>query len=144
MADLFNLQRKVKLTTDTIGTFADSACASVNEVAGRVVSIALISDRRMKELNDLFRGKDSTTDVLSFPSTDKRQLGEIAISADRAAAQARSFGHSISNEIRILMLHGLLHLLGMDHETDRGEMARAEARWRRKLDLPNTLIARAS
>ena len=71
-------------------------------------------------------------------------LGEIAISADRAAEQAREFGHSRLDEIRILMLHGVLHLLGMDHETDRGRMARAEARWRRKLDLPTGLIARAS
>jgi len=104
----------------------------------------ITDDRELRRLNRQFLGAAYATDVLSFPSTDKRQLGEIAISADRAAAQARSFGHSISNEIRILMLHGLLHLLGMDHETDRGEMARAEARWRRKLDLPNTLIARAS
>ena len=58
--------------------------------------------------------------------------------------QAREFGHSLSDEIRILMLHGVLHLLGMDHETDRGEMARAEARWRKKLNLPASLIARAS
>ena len=71
-------------------------------------------------------------------------LGEIAISAGRAAEQAREYGHSTVEEIRILMLHGVLHLLGMDHESDRGEMARAEARWRRKLDLAGGLIARAS
>ena len=70
--------------------------------------------------------------------------GELAISAERAAEQAREFGHTQLDEIRILMLHGVLHLLGMDHERDRGKMARAEARWRKKLNLPSGLIARAS
>ena len=71
-------------------------------------------------------------------------LGEIAISHHRAAAQAADFGHALEDEIRILMLHGLLHLLGMDHETDRGAMRRAETRWRRRLGLPVGLIERVS
>jgi probable rRNA maturation factor len=71
-------------------------------------------------------------------------LGDIAISAARARAQARDFGHSTEDEIRILMLHGVLHLLGMDHETDAGVMARAEKRWRARLGLPNGLIDRTS
>src|SRR5262249_28449327 len=95
-------------------------------------------------------GRDYATDVLSFPEPEIRflasarnPLGELAISAGRAAKQARRYGHSQLDEIRILMLHGVLHLLGMDHENDRGEMGRAESRWRRKLNLPPGLIARA-
>jgi len=76
------------------------------------------------------------------PATDAA-AGEIAISLDRAAAQAAEFGHSIEEELRILILHGLLHLAGMDHESDAGEMARAEARWRKRLQLPPGLVERA-
>ncbi len=107
--------------------------------------ICLVTDdRELKRLNREFRGANYATDVLSFPSEDEMFLGEMAISANRASAQAREFGHSIDDEIRILMLHGALHLLGMDHETDHGEMAHAESRWRKKLSLPTGLIARAS
>jgi probable rRNA maturation factor len=112
---------------------------------GRDFHCLITDDGELRRLNRRFRGADYATDVLSFPSGARRgPLGDIAISAGRAAAQAREFGHSRIDEIRILMLHGLLHLLGMDHESDRGEMARAEARWRRKLNLPAGLIARAS
>lgn len=111
-------------------------------------------DREIRRLNREFRGKDYPTDVLSFPSAPDLlvaasppeiavSLGEIAISANRAAAQAAARRHSAEAEIQILMLHGLLHLLGMDHETDRGQMARAEARWRQRLALPTALIERA-
>jgi len=104
----------------------------------------ITDDRELRRLNRQFRSADYATDVLSFPTHDGSSgLGDIAISADRAAAQAREFGHSRLDEIRILMLHGLLHLLGMDHESDSGVMARAEARWRKKLDLPAGLIARS-
>ena len=104
-------------------------------VAAEREFVCLITDDlgELRRLNRQFRGFDHATDVLSFPSTDRESIGEIAISADRATVQARVFGHSVADEIRILMLHGVLHLLGMDHETDRGRMARAEARWRRKL-----------
>jgi probable rRNA maturation factor len=112
--------------------------------AGREFICLITDDGELRRLNGQFLGAAYATDVLSFPAGDGEALGEIAISADRAAVQAREFGHSVSDEIRILMLHGVLHLLGMDHETDRGEMARAEARWRKKLNLPATLIARAS
>jgi probable rRNA maturation factor len=70
-------------------------------------------------------------------------LGSLAVSWQRARSQAAEYGHSVDSELRILMLHGVLHLLGMDHETDRGRMARAEARWRAQLRLPNGLIERA-
>lgn len=95
-------------------------------------------------MNRDFLGRDYPTDVLSFPSGAAHGLlGEIAISADRAQEQAREHGYELSEEIRILMLHGVLHLLGMDHERDRGRMRRAETRWRKLLDLPAGLIERA-
>jgi probable rRNA maturation factor len=109
---------------------------------GREFHCLITDDRELRRLNRQFRGADYATDVLSFPAGDDAALGELAISADRAAAQAREFGHSRLDEIRILMLHGVLHLIGMDHETDGGRMARAETRWRKKFDLPTGLIAR--
>ena len=112
------------------------------EVArGRGFDCLVTSDSELRRLNREFRGKDVPTDVLSFPSENGR-LGDIAISAGRARVQAREFGHSIEQEIQILLLHGVLHLLGMDHETDGGRMARAEKRWRMALGLPGGLIER--
>jgi probable rRNA maturation factor len=109
---------------------------------GREFHCLISDDRELRRLNRQFLGADYATDVLSFPVNDNGLLGELAISAERAAAQAREFGHSRLDEIRILMLHGVLHLVGMDHQTDRGAMARAEARWRKKLHLPAGLIGR--
>jgi len=128
------------------GPLREFACRLQEVVAeGREFHCLITDDRELRRLNRQFLGADYPTDVLSFPAVaGAGTLGEMAISARRAAAQAREYGHSTVEEIRILMLHGLLHLLGMDHESDRGEMARAEARWRRKLDLPSGLIARAS
>jgi probable rRNA maturation factor len=119
--------------------FAEEISQTV--AAGRRFSCLLTDDRELRRLNREFRGEDCPTDVLSFsePGPDGF-LGEMAISAERAKAQARSHGHSLGQEIGILMLHGLLHLLGMDHETDRGRMARAEKSWRTKLGLPVGLI----
>jgi probable rRNA maturation factor len=105
---------------------------------GQAVSCLISSDAELRGLNRKFRGQDHPTDVLSFPPDD------IAISFDRAAAQAAELGHSVEDELRILMLHGLLHLAGMDHETDGGVMKRTEARWRKRLDLPSGLIERAT
>lgn len=102
-------------------------------------------DSELHRLNLAFLSHDYPTDVLSFPTCDATgSLGEMAISADRAEAQAVAFGHSRLDEVRILMLHGVLHLAGMDHEKDSGEMARAERKWRSELNLPNGLIERAS
>jgi len=128
------------------GPLRDFAGELREAVAGKRDFHCLITDdRELRRLNRRFRGADRATDVLSFPSEAATGwLGEIAISSDRAARQARRFGHSRFDEIRILMLHGVLHLVGMDHETDGGRMARAEARWRRRLDLPAGLIARTS
>ncbi len=104
---------------------------------GRGVTCLITDDRELRALNRRFLRKDFATDVLSFPSsieTPNGEAGEIAISLDRAAAQAAELGHSVEEELRILMLHGVLHLAGMDHETDSGEMARAEARWRKTVE----------
>jgi len=109
---------------------------------GQGVACLITDDRELQELNRRFLRKDFPTDVLSFPSSNG-VAGEMAISLDRAAAQAAAFGHSVEEELRILMLHGLLHLAGMDHEIDSGQMARAEARWRKRLQLPPGLVERA-
>ena len=123
-------------------------------VKNRSFDILITGDAELRRLNRDFRGKDYPTDVLSFPaivgqaSACQRPLAgasflnDIAISLARAHTQAREFGHAIEQEIQILMLHGVLHLMGHDHETDSGAMARAEKRWRAKLGLPNGLIER--
>jgi probable rRNA maturation factor len=117
-------------------------------LSGRV-NILLTSNEAMRALNFRFREKNKTTDVLSFPSdahlngTDKRAFaGEIAISADIARANAAGLGHSAALEVKVLALHGILHLAGFDHERDNGEMARKEASLRRKLGLPSSLTER--
>ncbi|MGE3345407.1 MAG: rRNA maturation RNase YbeY [Vicinamibacterales bacterium] len=109
-----------------------------------VVTIALITNPAMRRLNRDYRGKDYPTDVLSFPAEERGCLGDIAIAKGVAARQARALGHTVETELKVLALHGLLHLLGHDHETDAGEMARMEERLRRKAGLPSGLIARAS
>jgi probable rRNA maturation factor len=122
---------------------------------GRSFDALISGDAELRQLNRDFRGKDYPTDVLSFAAgaggrgpeaggQGPETVGDIAISAVRARSQARQFGHSTEDEIRILMLHGLLHLLGMDHEADSGAMAREERRWRARLGLPNGLIERTS
>ena len=111
---------------------------------GRTFSCLITADSELRRLNRKFRGKNYPTDVLSFPSGERQTcLGDVAISIDRAAHQAKNLGHSIEEEIGVLMLHGVLHLLGMDHEVDGGRMSRAEGRWRKKLGLPDGLIERA-
>jgi probable rRNA maturation factor len=114
------------------------------------VNIALVSDTRVRTLNRKYRGLDQPTDVLSFPSVDHsgprtgdRVLGDVVIATGVARRQARGAGHGEETELRILALHGLLHLLGYDHETDAGAMARVERRLRRKGGLPQGLIERA-
>jgi probable rRNA maturation factor len=109
---------------------------------GRAGACLISTDRELRALNRRFRARNHPADVLSFPSLNGP--GEIAISFDRAAAQALEYGHPVEDELRILMLHGVLHLAGMDHETDSGQMARAEARWRRKLGLPRGVVERSS
>lgn len=115
------------------------------EVAGgRPFDCAVSGDRELQRLNRDFLSHDCPTDVISFPlGSAAGPLGDIAISADRAREQAAARGHSLDQEIAILLLHGVLHLLGMDHERDGGKMRRAETAWRRKLELPHGLIERS-
>jgi probable rRNA maturation factor len=111
------------------------------------VDVLLTSDAEIKRLNRTFRKKNKATDVLSFPTPEEvaaEHAGDLAISLDTAARQADSFGHSLDDEVRVLLLHGLLHLAGMDHEVDSGEMAEREAELRTRLKLPTALIERAS
>ena len=103
----------------------------------------ITNDTELQTLNREFRSKDYPTDVLSFPG-EAPYLGDIAISLQHARSQAKEFGNSLEDEIRILLLHGLLHLSGLDHETDTGQMARAEQRWRKKFGLPVSLTERAA
>ena len=107
-----------------------------------VVAVAVVPDRRIRELNHRYRGKNVPTDVLSFPADEPDQLGDIVIALDVARRQARSAGHSLATEFRVLALHGLLHLLGYDHERDNGEMRRLEQRLRRAGGLREGLIER--
>ena len=109
---------------------------------GRPFECLITGNAEIRRLNREFRGKDEPTDVLSFPVAGPELLGSLAISLVRARAQASAFGHSTETEVRILMLHGLLHLLGYDHENDSGRMERAEKRWRDALRLPAGLIER--
>jgi probable rRNA maturation factor len=111
-----------------------------------LVNVLITSSAEMKSLNRRFRGKDKPTDVLSFPAEPDAQeqfAGEIAISADMASQNARMLGHSPAAEVKILVLHGILHLRGFDHECDNGQMARREKQLRAKLHLPLGLIERA-
>ena len=111
------------------------------------VNVLLTTSAEMKSLNRRFRGKDKPTDVLSFPSgagSQKEFAGEIAISAEIAARNARDLGHSAAEEIKILVLHGILHLHGYDHECDNGRMAKREKQMRAKLHLPLGLIERSA
>jgi probable rRNA maturation factor len=108
------------------------------------LAIALVSDARMRALNRIFRRTDYATDVLSFQADVAGTMGDIVIATGVARRQAREAGHSYQAELRALTLHGLLHLLGYDHDNpgDRGRMARAEARLRRRGGLPTSLIER--
>lgn len=112
------------------------------------VSVLLTTDDEIRRLNRDFRHKDKATDVLSFPAAElpagqPRMAGDLAISVETAARQADEAGHPLATEMQVLMLHGLLHLKGYDHETDSGQMARREAVLRRRLGLSAGLIERS-
>ena len=106
------------------------------------MTVAIVSNARVRALNRKFRRKDKETDVLSFPAEEPGYLGDVVISSGVAARQARAAGHSLATELRVLALHGLLHLLGYDHERDDGQMARLERRLRRQGGLQEGLIER--
>ena len=147
MALVVNLQRKIKLDTKPFAEFTKRVSEKVEDAGGSQFSVAFVSDRRMKELNSFFRGKDSTTDVLSFPHeadefektsadlSDAASLGDIVISVEQAQRQAKENKLTLENEIQQLILHGVLHLCGYDHETDGGEMNKLELQLRRKLKI---------
>lgn len=109
------------------------------------VTVMLTTDAGIRRLNRRFRGKNKATDVLSFPAADPALgvAGDLAISVETAERQAAEQGHGLNVELRVLMLHGMLHLAGYDHETDAGEMAALEARLRERMRLPQGLIERA-
>jgi probable rRNA maturation factor len=110
---------------------------------GRGFCCLLTGDDELRRLNREFLNHDYPTDVLSFPAAEPGgALGELAISLERAHEQSKQHGHALFEEVRILMLHGVLHLAGFDHERDKGEMARAERSLRKEFGLPNGLIAR--
>jgi probable rRNA maturation factor len=108
------------------------------------MTVAIVPDARVRALNREYRRKDAPTDVLSFPSGDDGYLGDVVIAGGVARRQAREAGHSLQTELRVLALHGLLHLLGYDHERDNGRMARLERRLRREGGLVTGLIERTT
>src|SRR5882762_5416025 len=141
MIEIVNRQRKLPLDCERWQTFVEKAWR-VLPAAAEGVTVAFVSDRAMRELNRLWRHKRGTTDVLSFPAeqdefekTEGPRLGDVVISVEQAARQAKENGLSFDQEIAQLILHGLLHLCGYDHETDNGEMNRLELRLRTRLGI---------
>ncbi len=141
MIEIVNRQRRRKIETKQWRAFAEEALMSIDAKKPNA-TIVFLSDRAIRELNHRFRGKHYATDVLSFPCAaepfereNRSQLGEVVISVQRAAAQARSNRLSFEDEVKQLILHGLLHLCGYDHETDNGEMNRLELRLRKRLGI---------
>lgn len=124
-----------------LALFAGKAQRAIG-LKGEVV-IFLTTSQEVQKLNHRYRQKDEPTDVLSFPSQNRRLVGDIAISVEIAVANAAELGHTAETELRILILHGLLHLAGYDHETDNGEMRALETRLRQQFKLPTGLIERA-
>jgi probable rRNA maturation factor len=134
MVEVVNRQRCLKLDTQAWSTFADKALEAIGKSESSA-TIAFVSDKRIQELNRQFRGMDKATDVLSFPAEEEFNLGDVAVSVETAAVQAKENGLTIEGEIAQLILHGLLHLCGYDHENDNGEMNRLELKMRRKLRI---------
>jgi len=141
MVEVVNKQRKIKIKIEDFQSFAEIAVNSIKEAKGKSATIAFVSDRKMRELNRDFRGKNTTTDVLSFPfeadefELGENNLGDIIISLEQAERQARENNLDFETEIKQLILHGILHLCGYDHETDAGEMNRLELKLREKLGV---------
>lgn len=139
MIEVVNRQRKVRIDPERWRPFSEKALTAIRKTADDA-TIAFVSDRQIKELNRRFRGIDRATDVLSFPAADESggatiNLGDIAISLERATIQARENKLTLDDEIAQLILHGLLHLCGYNHEMDNGEMNRMELKLRAKLKI---------
>ena len=166
MPEIINNQRKIKLDWQIFQIFAEKAISQIDEAENKSATIAFVSDRKMRELNKTFRGKNSTTDVLSFPfepdeflsepsaladglSVDDSNveahppapadgsdfLGDIVISLEQANKQSAENNLTLELEIKQLILHGILHLCGYDHETDDGEMNARELELRESLEI---------
>ena len=137
-----NLQRRYKVDRRVLERFLSDVAASVGAPDANA-TVALVGDARMQELNRDFRGYDKPTDVLSFAAGEPDYLGDIVVSVDTANRQARRRGSNLKRELKVLSLHGFLHLLGYDHETDDGEMRRIEYRLRRRFGIttPRTVTA---
>lgn len=141
MIEVVSRQRRRKMDCERWQVFGEKALKAIGK-AGRDATIAFVSDRQIKNLNKRFRGLGKPTDVLSFPAggdefaeTSQPSLGDIAISVERAESQAVENGLAFEKEIGQLILHGLLHLCGYDHETDKGEMNRLELRLRGQMGI---------
>jgi probable rRNA maturation factor len=140
MHKIFNLQRKFKVDRKVYAPFLAELDAAITEAGGKMAEIAFVSDARIREMNLSWRKKDSATDVLSFPYRrdpweKEERLGDVVISLETAAAQAEENGLTLENEVKQLILHGVLHLCGYDHETDNGEMNSRELELRESLGI---------
>ncbi len=141
MLEIINNQRKIKIDLQPFRDFAEKAVQAVPSAKGKTLTVAFVSDRKMRELNKMFRGKNSATDVLSFPfesdefEPDENNLGDVVISLEQAARQASENNLTLELEIKQLILHGILHLCGYDHERDAGEMNSIEIELRDKLEI---------
>jgi probable rRNA maturation factor len=144
--EVVNRQRLARIDARRVAILAERTLAVLGR-PGATLTVAFVRDRVMRELNRKYRGQDRTTDVLSFPANDGRSddggssggddsseyLGDVAVSTDMANTQANEAGHTFERQVDELVLHGVLHLCGYDHEIDRGEMNRLELKLRRKL-----------
>lgn len=139
--DLIILKKKFAGVSErSLNTFAARARKAAG-VQGQV-QVLITTSAELRDLNRRFRRKDKATDVLSFPAIVDGEAGDIAISAEIASENAYALGHSLDEELRILILHGILHLAGHDHEKDGGEMEALESELRDRLKLPSSLIER--
>ena len=141
MIEIINRQRAHRINGKALIEFSQEALLAIDQ-SHKAATVVFVSDAAIKKLNHQFRGKNYATDVLSFPTAaeefetaNQAHLGEIIISSERAAAQAKQNGLTLNNEVQQLILHGLLHLCGYDHETDDGEMNRLELKLREKLGI---------
>lgn len=143
--EVVNRQRLTRIDAQRIARLADATLGAVGR-AGASLSVVFVRDRAMRQLNRKYRSQDRTTDVLSFAAGDDLAgedqtsfvgeatfLGDVVVSVDAARQQGSEAGHSLSRELDELVMHGVLHLCGYDHETDSGQMNRLELRLRRKL-----------
>jgi probable rRNA maturation factor len=137
--EVLNRQRARRVSAAGLAAFLRRVVRELPAASADGLTVCLVSDRRMREYNRVFRGVDRTTDVLAFPGEGEADpgghvhLGDVALAVPAAARQARAAGHSLARELRILALHGYLHLLGHDHARDDGAMNRLQRRLVRRL-----------